>query len=193
MKRVWPGILWSLLLVSSTCCAVDFDKIAPVIFYYEGTAYHNNPKDPGGPTKYGWTLKTYRGMVDSHATIATLQDLTHTQAVWLYEKYWWKRFGASQLTDKDLAATLLLGQINLGPRRPTRLLQELTNDMCDDHMQEDGILGRKSAQSINACTEIWPGYAYVLFYYYSSNPDIARVWQWARRGLRKRVLHHVRN
>lgn len=167
------------------------DKVVPIIIKYEGTKYTDDPKDPGGPTKFGWTLNTYRRLIDKNATKFTIRHLTKYQAMNYYKKYFWDGYGASEISNRKLAKTLLLAQINLGPYRPSKLLQNMTNRYCHTHLKEDGRLGKKSIKEINGCKYLWPGYAYVLYYFYSSNKNIAPVWKWAKKGLRNRIMHGV--
>lgn len=166
-------------------------EVIPIIAKYEGTQYTNDPKDPGGPTKYGWTLSTYRKLIDPKATVFTIQNLTKDKSMGYYKKYFWDRYGASKLSNRKLSTSLLLSQINLGPYRPNRLLQNMDNHYCHDGLKEDGILGDKSIKAINQCRYLWPGFPYILYYFYSNNPKIAPVWKWAHRGLRRRILHGV--
>lgn len=163
--------------------------VAPIIFKYEGTQYTNKKNDPGGPTKYGWTLRTYRQLIDKKANISTLQNLTEYDAMAYYRIYFWDKYGAAQLSNQKLSISLVLAQINLGPSRPNRIIQELANSYCDAHLRIDGVLGEYSIKSINNCPYIWPGFPYVLHYYYSHNPRILPIWQWASKGIRNRLFH----
>ncbi len=165
---------------------------AQALLKYEGTEYHNNPKDPGGPTKYGWTLRSYRKLVSSSATKEDIKRLTAAEAVKLYNLLFWKKYGAWRITHHHLATTAFLAQVNIGPSRPNKLLQQMSNDLCDTHLKIDGILGPYSAKAINNCEWIWPGYPYILHELYENDPSIQAVWKWAKKGLRKRILHSIR-
>jgi len=181
-----------MFLVKHDVSDLYFDhKVVPIICKYEGTRYTDDPKDPGGPTKFGWTLRSYRNIINSKATISTLKNLTKTKAMSYYKSYFWDRYGASKISNRKLAITLVLSQINLGPYRPSKLLQTMTNRYCHSGIKEDGILGKNSVNAINNCKYVWPGFTYVLYFYYSNNSRIAPVWKWAHRGLIERIFHGV--
>ena len=185
-------VLFLLVLLYPLSGAIDFKNVSPLIFKYEGTKYHDYPNDPGGPTKFGWTLRSYRSMVDREATINTIKFLSKNKAANLYEYYWWNKFGASRLVNHNLALCIILAQINLGANRPNRLLQETVNDVCHKKLTIDGVLGTKSLDAINEC-QIWPMFPFILHDFYFNNPEIAPVWKWAKKGLTKRILHGVEN
>lgn len=165
--------------------------VYPILIKYEGSSYTNNPKDPGGPTKCGWTLKSYRDMVNSKASVRDIKTLNCNRAALLYEKYFWIPYGSSRILNRNVSIAVLLAQVNLGPTRPNKLLQRMTNYLCDYHLKVDGVIGTKSIEAINNCDHLWPGFPYILFHYYATNPQITPVMQWASRGLRRRVLHNV--
>lgn len=189
-------IILCLLCALFASCAqrlYSYDVAYNALEAYEGIIYHNNPDDPGGPTKFGWTLKTYQGLVDNSATVQTIKTLTQEDAKDLYKRFWWEQYGAEKVKDQKLAVTLFLAQINMGPYRPNRVLQTMTNDLCDTQLKPDGVLGKNSITEINACKRLWPGYPYYLHLAYKNDPAVGRVWAWAKNGLRNRVFHNVRH
>lgn len=193
-------IFWIMGLLLSIICARVYgsshafeDNTALIILKYEGIKYHDDKRDPGGPTKYGWTLRTYRAVVNRFATKNTIKNLTKKKAIKLYKEHFWEKYGASRIHNKNLAIALLLAQINLGPTRPNKLLQQTVNNLCDREISVDGIVGRKSLLEINSCRVVWPGYPYFIHKMYRNDPRITPVWNWAKRGLRKRIFHGVRH
>jgi lysozyme family protein len=178
-----------LLLVFSCANASNYNYAYKVLLKYEGIIYHDNPKDPGGPTKYGWTLKTYRQTISQKATKKDIKHLSESQAKILYKKYWWEKYKASKIKDKKLATVLFLAQVNMGPTRPNKVLQEISNDLCDTNLSVDGVLGEQSLKAINSCHRIPDGYPYYLHLTYLNDPNISPVWYWAKKGLRNRIFH----
>lgn len=169
-----------------------FNKhVAPIIIHYEGSKFINDPKDPGGPTKYGITLKTLRRISGKKTSINTLKNLTEQKAIKYYKEYFWDRYGAYKIKNRRLSLTLLLSQINLGPYRPNLLIQKDVNKLCHTHIVTDGIIGNKSIKAINNCRYLWPGYPYVLYYFYADSKSIKPVWRWAKKGLKRRIFFGV--
>tara|TARA_R110000796_G_scaffold132028_1_gene247511 strand:- start:3593 stop:4174 length:582 start_codon:yes stop_codon:yes gene_type:complete len=171
--------------------ASSYDDAFDVLMKYEGIIYHDNPKDPGGPTKFGWTLKSYRQTVSRNATKETIRSMTKDEARILYKKYWWVKYSASKIKSKKLAIQLFIAQINMGPYRPNRVLQEMVNDICDNNIRMDGILGSNSLKYINRCARLANGYPYYLHLTYKNDPEVSAVWKWAKKGLRHRIFHFV--
>lgn len=166
-------------------------SIQKAVSKVEGKYFVNDHRDPGGPTKFGWTLKTYQSLVNNKATISTIKNLTAPEAMRQYYVHFWKPYGAYRINNMDLSTSLFLAQINIGPKRPNVLIQTLTNDFCysKKELKEDGIIGPLSAQRINDCSHLWPGFPYILYYMYSKSKHIADVWRWARRGLINRIFY----
>lgn len=162
------------------------NEIQQQILKYEGSSFTNDPNDPGGATKYGWTLKTYQNIYPS-ATIDDIKNLTQEAAMALYEQYWWDKYGASQVISIPLAATLLLAQINMGSMRPNKLLQQLCNEFGDYSLVVDGILGPASIAAINNCAYIAVAFGYILFHDLYM-PLINNGMSMYKNGWRNRVL-----
>jgi lysozyme family protein len=94
-----------------------FDKIIPFVIAEEG-GYVNNPKDPGGETKYGISKRSYPHL--------NIKDLTLPDAVAIYKKdYWenlWERYGF------PLAACMLDTAVNMGKSRAYQFLANCDKD-----------------------------------------------------------------
>ena len=171
--------------------AHDFHTPIPIdiqkaIIKYEG-GFSDDPRDAGGATKYGWTLKTYKGIYPD-AGIHDLKNLTREQAILLYEKHYWWIHGTQYIKPEDLAGTLLLAQINLGAARPNKLLENLSNELCDSNLKIDGQLHKVDVHAINHCKYLSEAFPYILWHdKYMKFKSIS----WAKKGLRKRVLNYV--
>lgn len=186
-----------LIIISLFCSTCYANKNVPLpesakrlILMWEGKAYTNDPRDAGGPTKYGWTLKTWKATFDKDATESTIKNITENQAMDAYEKEFWHRYGAQYISDHQLAETVLLAQINLGYYRPNRLLQTLCNDYCDSRLPLNGKLDKQTVHSINNCKAVQIAFPYVLF---SGTYMKFKSIDWAKKGLRSRVMHHTKD
>lgn len=191
-KNILIVFFFIVSTLSYAHCA-SFNKNIKILYQYEGINYHNNPKDPGGATKYGITLRTWKSTVNKYATINTIKSLTKEQAIDFYKLFFWDANNIGLIKDKSFQTALFLAEVNLGPYRPNKIAQHLANSLCDSHLVLDGKLGNNSINAFNKC-RMTPGYGYVLFYFYSKTPSIQPVWQWAKKGLRNRVFlsqqHH---
>jgi lysozyme family protein len=165
---------------------IEFPKhIQETILKWEGSKFTNDPRDPGGATKYGWTLTSWRMCEDPKATVDTIKNLTEKEAMEAYRVNFWIRYGTCYIKDPELAESVLLAQINLGPRRPNILLQDMTNSFCDSDLKLDGELDKETIHEVNACRPVHIAFPYVLFH---EKYIHFKTMKWAKKGLRNRVL-----
>jgi lysozyme family protein len=114
--------------------------------------YTNLPNDPGGPTKFGVTLKTWRDRMGSlgdinHDGIVDAQDiklLTEDMIEPFYKKNYWDDYW-QDIADDRLAAKLYDIGVNLGPRTAVEYLQTVLTGLV-----VDGRIGPKTILAANA-------------------------------------------
>ena len=97
------------------------DEAIALMIRLEG-GFVDNPKDPGGATKFGITQKTlgyWRLLITGPANV---RDLTVAQAVAIYEKTDWVQIHGDQLP-AALAVLVLNSAVNQGEPTAIRLLQ----------------------------------------------------------------------
>lgn len=200
MKGIY--LLNTLCFIWATHCFGLPSKVESAVISVEGSKYTNYSYDPGGPTKYGWTLKSYRLLINKNATKETIKNLSKSDAMHYYYVNFWKFNNDDRINNKKLATTLLLSQINLGATRPNKVIQNMVNEFCPTYaiyknkkiyndLRKDGVLGSSSIYRINHCKYLWPGYPYILYYYYSKSKNISSVWKWAKKGLTRRIFYEL--
>lgn len=178
-----------IFIVFSSSFSDQFTKcIAPIIIHFEGYVFTNNYYDEGGPTKFGWTLNTFRNQINPFETKKELKSLTKKQALIYYKKYFWEKYGASKIDNISLALSLILSQINLGPVRPNCLLQIMTNNKCHSNLIIDGILGSKSLKAINSCRLGIYDFNMKVYDLYKLEISHSR-WKKLRNGLKNRIFY----
>jgi lysozyme family protein len=135
----------------------EFEQAIPVILTHEGRRYTNDPADPGGPTKYGITLK-YAAQVNARGVGLDMDDdgdvdevdillLDESSARAAY-RWWWDREGYGRIVDHQIATKVFDLAVNVGPRRAHRFLQRALN-RCGYALAEDGILGPATIAATN--------------------------------------------
>jgi len=186
-------ILFFLSLVSLN----SFGEIRPIpdiikegILKYEGSVFTNDPRDPGGATKYGWTLKTYK-MIFPGANVNDLKSMTWEQALELYEDHFWVVHGTQYIRPDSLAGTLLLAQINMGASRPNKLLQQVCNELCDCNLKIDGLLGKMTVYKVNNCSRLDDAYPYILWH--DKYMPLVNKMPYYKKGWRNRALHYAQD
>jgi len=104
---------------ASFALAIAF-TLSPVA---EGSAYVDNPRDPGGPTKYGITIATLSHELRRQATPADVRNISLNMAARIYRAKYWNAIGADNLpTGVDLLAFDIC--VNMGCGRALQFLAE---------------------------------------------------------------------
>ena len=142
--------------------------------------YVNDPKDPGGETKYGISKRSYPKVDIKNLTVAQAKDIYY-QVFWLTGPY-------EQLHYEPLAEKVFNSAVNMGNSRAFRLLQEAVNQL-GGKLVLDGVLGPKSIATINAmdCAGVLTQFRIEQANYYHSlvarRPSLAKFLKgWLRRA-----------
>lgn len=114
-----------------------FEKvIGPIIDDFEKGYVHRSSKaDPGGPTNYGITLKTFRAWHgDPNLNSNALRVMPKSEAKQIYKEQYWLPIRADELPiGVDFAVFDFA--INSGPGRAVMTLQEVLK------VKQDGVIG----------------------------------------------------
>lgn len=107
--------------------------------------YTDDPRDPGGPTKYGIALNYNRKVIpdkDGNGVIDArdVQRLTEEDARRIYETVYWTPNKCDRLP-APLALMYADMVFNPGPGAAPRLLQEALNEACGAKLTVDGVVG----------------------------------------------------
>ena len=76
---------------------LNFAWACDQILQYEGSAYTNDPDDPGGPTKWGITLADYRLHKDPKGTADDVKALSKDTAIAIYKNHYWDPISGDSL------------------------------------------------------------------------------------------------
>ncbi len=119
--------------------------------------YVNNPKDKGGATNYGISLRFLQGIqkeefpwfasigVELPATIATVKSLTGKQAEAIYREYFWNTIPSIENLPSAIQLFLFDASVNHGKATAVKMAQKAVNTLEDRPLLVvDGILGLKT-------------------------------------------------
>lgn len=120
----------------------NFSRSLDAVFEYEG-GYSNNPKDKGGPTNMGVTLRTFRAFIKPNGTIADLKALTRDQAAIVYRRQYWDKVLGAELPD-GVDHCVMDFAVNSGDDRAERMAQTIAGATVD------GQIGPKTLDAIRA-------------------------------------------
>lgn len=93
--------------------------------------YTNDPKDPGGPTKYGITLKTLAAYRRANVTAQDVKDLTEAEAREIYESVYLKPF-EEYSPYPDLFDLIVDAAVNHGVGRAKEWLSDINRLTYDE-------------------------------------------------------------
>lgn len=101
------------------------------VLRHEG-GYVNDPRDPGGETKYGISRRAYPEL--------DISSLTLEDAGRIYKRDYWDRLSLDSLAPL-LAVAVMDAAVNMGRGRAVKLLQTGLNAACGSGLAVDGIFG----------------------------------------------------
>lgn len=125
-----------------------FEKFWPRLMKYEGGAtVVNNPKDPGGLTKYGISKRSYPGLDIANLTEQQAKDIT-------YDDYY-TPLSIGAFVDDRIAWQVFDFGYNAGVVKSAKTIQKIVG------AKEDGNIGPKSINLINLFEGEFP--LFILF------------------------------
>lgn len=109
-----------------------FPKILANTLHHEG-GWSDHPKDPGGATMKGITMKTYSDFLGRPAMKDELRRIPDDHLGAIYRKGYWDKVCGDQLAaiSPGLAAAVFDFAVNSGPGRAAKALQGLCGAVTD--------------------------------------------------------------
>ena len=141
----------------------DFKKAILIIIKHEG-GYVNDPKDPGGETKFGISKRAFPSI--------DIKNLTLDKACELYKVNYWNPIQGDLVKSQDIATNLFDFVVNAGIYAGVKTIQKVLNVISD------GKLGPGTLAAINDRDEkiLNVEFTKARFEYYKSivikNPDL---------------------
>jgi len=144
------------------------------ILGHEG-GYVNNPRDPGGETKWGISKRSYPNL--------NIRNLTVEEASEIYKRDFLKPLKADQYAD-GVAFQILDFAVNSGVNRAVRELQKVLG------VKDDGVIGPITIGKINTLSE-----SDLIMLVVAARLEFMadlRNWSDAGRGWAKRIAKNLR-
>lgn len=111
-----------------------FDIAVNLILDHEG-GYVNDPRDPGGETKYGISKRAYPNI--------NIRDLTKEKAKEIYRRDYWDKIRGNSLPF-SVAIVAFDMAVNMGVKTAIKMLQGSVD------VKQDGILGDRTMAAVVA-------------------------------------------
>lgn len=113
----------------------QFNDYLKVILQHEGgSKITENPKDPGGLTKYGISARSYPGL--------NIRELTLAEASSIYYHDYWAKLRIDNITDELLKLHIFDMAVNAGIKPSIKLLQGILG------VTMDGVIGLNTEAKI---------------------------------------------
>lgn len=149
-----------------------FERAVIIVLKHEGGLI-NDPKDHGGITNYGISLRHLErlgvidpgtghlmGNLDGDGDVDAddIRMMSIEDAEKVYRSQWWDRYGYGRILDDALAFKVFDLAVNMGPGRAHRLLQQAVKDACTRmvnkcRLEIDGVIWNKTLFCINHCAD----------------------------------------
>ena len=134
----------------------DFSIAQKFVAQWEG-GYTNDPTDPGGPTKYGVSLRWLKSLGadgdidgDGDIDVDDVKALTREQAAALFKQRFWDAYSLGTLTDL-VGFVCYDGMVNMGPAQIAKIMQRSYNACSTgDKLAVDGGFGPKTRAALLA-------------------------------------------
>jgi lysozyme family protein len=131
---------------------VSFEQAIQIVLTNEG-GYTNDPNDAGGETNYGITWYDLNRAVNKgivpHGT--NIVGLLKSQAIIIYKNEYWDVLNLDRLETQSIANKILDTCVNIGNAWGITCLQRALKATPNPvTLEEDGVLGGKTIETVNA-------------------------------------------
>jgi lysozyme family protein len=116
---------------------MSFEQAVALVLKHEG-GYSNDPKDPGGETRYGISKRAYPDV--------DILRLTEDEAKAIYRRDYWDTLRPDELP-QELAICVFDCAVNMGRDKAIRLLQRACG------VAQDGVMGGNTIAAANRLSE----------------------------------------
>lgn len=139
----------------------SFDEALKVVLEHEG-GWTDDPRDPGGATNFGVSLRLLRSLGDldgddyqdgdldrdGDVDADDVRAMTRDQAAAVYRGQWWDRYGYWRLAEQATATKVFDLAVNMGPRQAHLIAQRACRALSHA-ITEDGVLGPQTLGALN--------------------------------------------
>ena len=129
----------------------DFNTALAITLQFEG-GYSNDPKDPGGETNRGITMRTFvmlaHPLLGLEPTSANLKALTAAQAGILYRHSYWQPIHGDEIVFQPLANIVFDFFVNSGTHSTSLLQTVIDNLKPAVPIVVDGVIGASTIAAL---------------------------------------------
>jgi lysozyme family protein len=119
--------------------------------------FSNDPRDSGGATKYGISLRFLKGIgqidgdidLDGDVDIDDIKKMSEKEAVAIYKKYWWEKYRYERIISQEISTKIFSLSVNMGHTQAHKCAQRAIRAATINKIEDDGILGEITIGAIN--------------------------------------------
>tara|TARA_R100000808_G_scaffold2941_3_gene10972 strand:- start:5959 stop:6435 length:477 start_codon:yes stop_codon:yes gene_type:complete len=155
---------------------MKFSEAIEIILKHEG-GYVNDPKDPGGETKYGISKRSFPQYDIKNLSIDDAKDI--------YRRHYWDVSKAEKLKS-ELRLDYFDMVVNMGQGNAVKCLQKAVNNSPGNKISVDGRIGPQTIREGNRLSVKRLRSFRVLYYanLVMKKPNLERFWYgWFKRSL----------
>lgn len=144
-----------------------FEPAIQLVLSNEG-GYSDSPKDTGGSTNFGISLRFLRSINNANLRkygifkqssvlgMDDIKDLTQAQAKLIYRNEFWNAAPFSQIESQILCNSVFDMCVNAGIATSIKLLQKAINSFlpAENLLLRDGVLGPKTLSALNQVSTV---------------------------------------
>ena len=130
----------------------NFESSLAQVLTHEG-GYVDHPRDPGGATNRGITLKVFRNFYGGHLGKADLRQITEREAGAIYKTNYWDKCQCDKLP-AGVDYAVFDQAVNSGPGRSIKWLQVATGAEVDGGMGPNTLAAAKSMEPVKVITKM---------------------------------------
>lgn len=132
----------------------NFNKYFSDLIEHEG-GYVDHTNDPGGATKYGITLATWRAQGkdltgDGKIDKADVKVMTKQHALPIYKRAYWDTLKLDLVDSQSVAEIIFDHGVNAGVSRAAKMAQFILKNYFLKPVVIDGQFGPKSVEALNS-------------------------------------------
>lgn len=125
-----------------------FDKALDFLFKNESDQYVDDPRDSGGPTKFGVTIWSYSAFLGRSVMPEEIQELTIDRVKPFYWGRYWAPLSCDRLLQEVVAICLFDSGVLYGVGTAGIIAQKALV-RCGAELKFDGVIGDKSIAALN--------------------------------------------
>lgn len=119
----------------------------------EGRTYTNDPRDSGGPTKFGITLNTYAAFLKRVVSPEEIENLSEEDARYFYFWEYWIKLQCDEIKTPGIAICIFDCAVLYGDNPAVIIAQKAISLLTGATLKFDGVVGDMTLKLLSSVKE----------------------------------------